>query len=409
MCTLVAAAAALQVAPRFNPAVAALQVAPNTIHTPSCRAPAPTLKIEDLDEANFAEEIEKDGLAIVEFYAPWCRTCRGVAPTLERMANKMQNEGGQYDSVRFYKVNFKENKKLSLRERVFALPAVHMYSPGLGRINRFTLTPATVAKKIRTEVDRYVGDSGHLALLKTLQNKPNPLDPLVRFNLLAGFLQALANVDKYLESASDADGEYLAGMMEGDARRIEQLEELFAWMDANDDGYIDADELAAVALAVGTDGGLGTADSSVDVGEFYTTLLDHAQASVMALGEDPAAADASDEGEVQTCGIEPCALDFASFVRLMTSKAVTEWKTPEKELQPAFTALDTNNDGVITKEEMLKAMECVGNNLSPPGDQSWAQEAGLAFDAIDVDKSGSLDYEEFVAVMSGMRSSPYSD
>ena len=204
-----------------------------------------------------------------------------------------------------------------------------------------------------------------------------------------GFLQALANVDKYLESASDADGEYLAGMMEGDARRIEQLEELFAWMDANDDGYIDADELAAVALAVGTDGGLGTADSSVDVGEFYTTLLDHAAASVMALGEDPGGGAADEVEDYKTCGIEPCALDFASFVRLMTSKAVTEWKTPEKELQPAFTALDTNNDGVITKEEMLKAMECVGNNLPPPASE-WAQEAELAFDAIDVDKSGSL-------------------
>ena len=185
-----------------------------------------------------------------------------------------------------------------------------------------------------------------------------------------------------------------------------------AWMDANDDGYIDADELKAVAAAVGSwwttcrRGGQG----GEGIHDFYVTLLEHAQASVEC-ANDPAACLEPDE---QTASATPMplpvakTLDFASFVRLMTSKAVTEYKTPEKELQPAFAALDMNDDGFITRDEMLKAMEAVGRHLpsdaGAEGEPSWAQRAATAFDALDRDKSGSLDYEEFVAVLSGMRS-----
>jgi len=364
-------------------------------------------KLVDLDESNFASEIQSfDGLTVVEFYAPWCRTCRAVAPTFERLVARMSAEE-KYDSVRFFKVNFKANKQLSLRERVFALPAVHFYTPTLGRINRFTLSTATAAKKLRSEVDRYAGDSGHLALLKDLQTKPNALSALVKFNLLAAFVQALVNADTYLEKADNEDGEYLADVMSGDNRRIEQLEQLFSWIDANGDGYIDSGELSAVALAVGMgSGGLGGEGEGKDsdVLTFYTALLEAASASVASRAEDGMEeADDATEDEAP----RP-ALSFASFVRLMTSKAVTEWKTPETELQPAFRALDENNDGVITKEEMLRAMEVVGKNLPGEVADEWAQEAAVAFDALDRDKSGTLDYEEFVAVMSGMRTSPYA-
>jgi Ca2+-binding EF-hand superfamily protein len=101
-------------------------------------------------------------------------------------------------------------------------------------------------------------------------------------------------------------------------------------------------------------------------------------------------------------------LDFASFVRLMTSKAVSEFQQPDRELLPAFKALDANGDGVITREEMRQAMACIARNL-PIGDaESWAQRADEAFEALDRDKSGKLDYEEFVALMSGCLTSPYA-
>ena len=161
----------------------------------------------------------------------------------------------------------------------------------------------------------------------------------------------------------------------------------------------DADELAAVAAAVGSmvgsmsDGGSSEAMGESGIHDFYVTLLDHAQASIECAADPEACPDPEDlVAEAARLPSPPAKrLDFASFVRLMTSKAVSEYKTPEKELLPAFEALDANGDGVITREEMLQAMEVVGRNLPNLPGESFAQKAATAFDALDRDKSGALD------------------
>jgi hypothetical protein len=150
-----------------------------------------------------------------------------------------------------------------------------------------------------------------------------------------------------------------------------------------------------VAAAVGSLGGDGGSPmGEAGVHDFYVTLLEHAQVSVDCAGEDDPCPDPEKSvAEAEALPSPPAkTLDFASFVRLMTSKAVTEYKTPEKELMPAFEALDIDGDGVITREEMIKTMEVVGSNLpSTDGGESWAQKAEMAFDAMDRDKSGTLD------------------
>ena len=50
-------------------------------------------------------------------------------------------------------------------------------------------------------------------------------------------------------------------------------------------------------------------------------------------------------------------------------------------------------------------MEAVVQNMPNTDAQAagrdWADEVAVAFDALDRDKSGKIDYEEFVAVLSG--------
>ena len=140
------------------------------------------------------------------------------------------------------------------------------------------------------------------------------------------------------------------------------------------DGVLSADELAAVARAVGTFG--GSADAPAE--SFFDGLLQHAQEL------------ASGRKEL------PGKLDFDAFVRIMTSKAMTEFKAPEHELKPAFSALDANGDGVISREELMAAMESVQENMGKP--TFTAQEVEDAFNAADRNESGAIDYEEFVAV-----------
>jgi len=355
---------------------------------------------EAVDEETFDNVRNYDGLAVVKFYAPWCRTCRTVEPVYERIINKIENE--HKGSVKFFEVNFKEHKSLCLRERVFALPAIHFYARDLGRINRFTLSPTTASKKMRRELERYLGGtdaddaSGHLALLKTLSQqqpeteKDTVVSPLRRYKNLVGLLQALENAANYADVLQAKDGAYISDVLEEDERRINEYRSLFEWIDANSDGVIDADELAAVAAAVsplsGDDGAVGDAS-------FYGALMEKALAR-----EDDPKVDA-----------EPMQLEFASFLRLMSSKAVADFRNPENELQPAFSALDVDGDGLISREELTQALDMVCRTL-PPGHPCSADAGSTfvadtisVFDALDRDRSGSLDYEEFVAMLSDSR------
>jgi len=346
------------------------------------------MEVVELDASNFANTIAaNEGLAVVEFYAPYCRLCKRIAPAYAREVSRMESDE-QYKDVTFYKVNFKESQEVAFRERVLALPTFHFYAPFASRrINRFVVKPNTFGQQLRHELDRYVGDSGHLALLQSLSDNPAPLSPLTRFGLLSALLTALENVDEFLEEA--AREEQLTTIVGADERRLAELKDLFNWVDANSDGVINAEELAAVAAAVGS--GVGGAAPS---GGFFDALLQHAQ-------EAAYTQEAASVGEWVVA--RPGTLDFEAFVRIMTSKTVTEWKVPECELKPVFSTLDANQDGSISKEELMAAMHGVWANLAHTGAGAFtAKNVEDAFDAADRSKAGVIDYEGFVAVMSDM-------
>lgn len=366
-------------------------------------------RIVELDESNFAETIASNkGLAVVMFYAPFCRTCRTLKPLYERSVSQLESEEA-FSDVTFYRVNFKDNKQLAHRERIAVLPTFHFYAPFASRrINRFVPKPMNFRQEMRRELERYVGDSGHLSLLQTLSNKPAPLSALTRYGYLTGFLTALSNVDGYLTGALFPEGSpkaEIASDVVTDERRLKDLAELFAWVDANGDGVISANELAAVAKAVGTLGAGAGADETVPLDTFFAGLLQYAQESAGGCGGDAGPCEA---GETPSFGVGS-ELDFDAFVRLMSCKAVAEYGAPDDELQPVFEALDANQDGVISRAELVHAMDGVRANLATTRADAAlisAQDVEDAFEAADRDRTGTISYEEFVAIMSDMTVAP---
>jgi len=317
----------------------------------------PTMSIEALDKYNWDQLEEFDGLSVVKFYAPWCRTCRTIAPAYKTFAAKLKDE-----NVRFFEVNFAKSKELSLSERVFKLPTIHFYTRALGRVNAFTLTRAGGVKQLQSEVDRYQGESGHLQMLQSFRS--TAMAPMVRYVELVGVMKALA------EETTDGETEpnELISKAVGSAERKRQLDAVFEAIDANADGVLDADELEAVAEMVGP--------------------LLAVETPVRELLERIGPKDGAEEAREA-----PYALDRERFYELMTSKAARDFAAPEKELLPAFEAMDTNGDGVISREEMMQTMARISSED--------AEEMLSVFDVLDVDKDSTIDYEEFVAVMSG--------
>ena len=82
--------------------------------------------INEITDANFAEEIEKDeGLYMVDFWAEWCGPCRMIAPTVDQLANEYQEKG-----LKVGKLNVDFNQKTSARFGVRSIPAVLFFKNG---------------------------------------------------------------------------------------------------------------------------------------------------------------------------------------------------------------------------------------------------------------------------------------
>jgi thioredoxin 1 len=78
-----------------------------------------------VEEGAFPREIEQyPGIALVEFWAPWYKICRLLAPIIESIGQKYEGR------VKVAKVNIDENNNLALRFSVRLLPTLLFFSAG---------------------------------------------------------------------------------------------------------------------------------------------------------------------------------------------------------------------------------------------------------------------------------------
>lgn len=82
----------------------------------------PTPTVLDLTEATFDESV-REGLTVVDFWAPWCGPCRQMAPQFERAAQMRP----QY---RFAKVNVDEQSAVAARFGVRSIPTLAVIRDG---------------------------------------------------------------------------------------------------------------------------------------------------------------------------------------------------------------------------------------------------------------------------------------
>src|ERR687885_2296149 len=77
-----------------------------------------------LTDSNFASEIKKYPLMIVDFWAPWCGPCRMVSPIIEQLAREYSGR------VAFGKVNVDENQRIAATFGVQSIPTMILFKNG---------------------------------------------------------------------------------------------------------------------------------------------------------------------------------------------------------------------------------------------------------------------------------------
>jgi len=79
--------------------------------------------VVELTDSNFSETI-KEGVALVDFWAPWCAPCMMQGPIVERVAEKVG------DKAKVAKVNVDEAQRAAMELGIRAIPTVFVFKDG---------------------------------------------------------------------------------------------------------------------------------------------------------------------------------------------------------------------------------------------------------------------------------------
>lgn len=74
-----------------------------------------------LTDSNFASEVTKYPIMLVDFWAPWCGPCRMVSPIIEQLSREYSGR------VAFGKVNVDENQRIAASFGIQSIPTLIIF------------------------------------------------------------------------------------------------------------------------------------------------------------------------------------------------------------------------------------------------------------------------------------------
>ena len=77
-----------------------------------------------LTDSNFASEVTKYPIMLVDFWAPWCGPCKMVSPIIEQLSQEYSGR------VAFGKVNVDENQRIAASFGIQSIPTLMIFKGG---------------------------------------------------------------------------------------------------------------------------------------------------------------------------------------------------------------------------------------------------------------------------------------
>ncbi len=79
----------------------------------------------ELTDANFKQEVlEKNGVAVVDFWAEWCGPCRMIGPIIEELSNDYKGK------ALIGKVDVDANSEVSMKYGIRSIPTILILKNG---------------------------------------------------------------------------------------------------------------------------------------------------------------------------------------------------------------------------------------------------------------------------------------
>lgn len=70
------------------------------------------------------EDTVKEGVALVDFWAPWCGPCRMIAPAIEQLAEEFEGK------AKICKVNTEVEEDLTVKYGIRSIPTILFFKDG---------------------------------------------------------------------------------------------------------------------------------------------------------------------------------------------------------------------------------------------------------------------------------------
>ena len=97
-----------------------------------------------LEKENY-DELIKEGIVVVDFFATWCGPCKMLGPIIEKLGNENTN-------VKFIKVDVDKNEELARRYGVMSIPTIIFFKDGKEVTKRIGFIPEEGIKEIISDL-----------------------------------------------------------------------------------------------------------------------------------------------------------------------------------------------------------------------------------------------------------------
>jgi thioredoxin 1 len=99
------------------------------------------MKPVELTVEAFEQTIKRDGMVLVDFWAPWCAPCRAFAPIFEKVAES-------HPEITFAKVNTEEQEELAAGLGISSIPTLMAFRDGILVYAKPGLVPAAFLEEL---------------------------------------------------------------------------------------------------------------------------------------------------------------------------------------------------------------------------------------------------------------------